>query len=108
MTYNSLLVATGGTPPYTYSITGTLPAGLSLNTATGVITGVPSGVAVSSFTAMASDSAAGSASSSCTINTSNQPSPVPAPPSFILVLTGLACAVLYRSRERITRLAAKS
>jgi hypothetical protein len=38
----SPLTASGGTPPYTYSVTsGTLPAGLSLNTSTGVVTGTP-------------------------------------------------------------------
>lgn len=36
------LTATGGTPPYTFFVsTGTLPAGLSLNPATGVISGTP-------------------------------------------------------------------
>jgi hypothetical protein len=32
---------TGGTAPYSYSIVGSLPAGLSLNTSTGEITGTP-------------------------------------------------------------------
>ena len=36
--YNFSLVATGGLPPYTWSVTG-LPAGLSFNSATGVIGG---------------------------------------------------------------------
>lgn len=33
--------ATGGTPPYEYSLTGALPPGLSFNPATGAITGTP-------------------------------------------------------------------
>ena len=33
------LTVTGGTAPYTFSIVGTLPAGLTLNTATGAVTG---------------------------------------------------------------------
>jgi Putative Ig domain len=37
----SPLTASGGTPPYAYSYTGTLPAGLSLNASTGVVTGTP-------------------------------------------------------------------
>lgn len=36
------LTASGGATPYTYSHTGTLPAGLSLNTSTGAVTGTPS------------------------------------------------------------------
>jgi hypothetical protein len=40
--YNAVLAATGGTPPYTWSLTsGTFPAGLMLNAATGAITGTP-------------------------------------------------------------------
>jgi len=40
--YSATLTATGGTGPYTWSIpTGSLPAGLTLNPATGVISGTP-------------------------------------------------------------------
>jgi hypothetical protein len=40
--YNfSPLTASGGTAPYTYSYMGTLPAGLSFNVSTGVVTGLP-------------------------------------------------------------------
>jgi hypothetical protein len=39
--YTHALAAAGGTGPYTYSLTGTLPAGLSLNA--GVISGTPAG-----------------------------------------------------------------
>jgi hypothetical protein len=105
--YASAVVATGGTTPYTlYSITpGVLPAGLALNSSTGAVTGTPSGVGSNNFTANVTDSAAGSASSSCNITTTNQPPTVPAPSSLSLVLIGLACAAVYRSRERIVRLA---
>jgi subtilisin family serine protease len=40
--YSAVLAATGGIPPYTWSIAGgTLPGGLSLNAATGTISGTP-------------------------------------------------------------------
>ncbi len=48
-TFNATLVATGGTTPYRWSITsGALPAGLTLATATGVISGTPTAAATNS------------------------------------------------------------
>jgi hypothetical protein len=42
--YMTRILVQGGTPPYAFSIiSGTLPTGLSLNAATGAITGVPTG-----------------------------------------------------------------
>ena len=41
MTSFSPLTPSGGAPPYIYSYTGTLPAGLSFNTSTGAVTGTP-------------------------------------------------------------------
>ena len=38
--YSAIVTATGGTTPYSWSATG-LPAGLNLNTATGVLSGTP-------------------------------------------------------------------
>jgi hypothetical protein len=41
--YSATLVASGGTAPYSWSLTGgTLPVGLTLNAATGVVSGTPS------------------------------------------------------------------
>ncbi len=55
--YNTMLAATGGITPYTWSISsGTLPAGLRLNTGTGAITGTPAGAGVSNFTVQVLDS----------------------------------------------------
>jgi hypothetical protein len=57
--YSSSVTATGGTPPYTWSVVvGSLPAGLNLNPSTGAISGTP-GVAAAgttSFTVQAADS----------------------------------------------------
>ena len=46
--YSATLTATGGTIPYTWSLAGgTLPAGLLLNTSTGVISGTPTATVTS-------------------------------------------------------------
>ncbi len=54
--YSQTPAASGGAPPYVWSITaGSLPAGLSLNTASGAITGTPTAATNSSFTLKVSD-----------------------------------------------------
>ena len=60
--YSQQLAATGGAPPYTWSVTaGTLPDGLSLSSA-GVLSGTPTAAGNASFTVGVSDAGAGSAS----------------------------------------------
>jgi hypothetical protein len=55
--YSAALAATGGVPPYTWSVTsGKLPTGLSLNPATGVISGTPAVLGTSGFTVGVTDS----------------------------------------------------
>ncbi len=56
--YSATLTATGGNTPYTWSLTGgTLPAGLTLNTSTGAITGTPTAaVTASALTFAVTDS----------------------------------------------------
>lgn len=57
--YSELLQATGGTQPYSWSITaGNLPTGLSLDASTGEISGAPTASGTSSFTVQVKDSAA--------------------------------------------------
>ncbi len=54
--YSQTLQATGGTSPYTWSVaSGSLPSGLSLNSSTGVISGMPTQTGASSFTVDATD-----------------------------------------------------
>ena len=55
------LTASGGTAPYSWSATG-LPTGLSINAATGVVSGTPSAAGTYSVTATATASAGGSGS----------------------------------------------
>ncbi|MGN7102218.1 putative Ig domain-containing protein [Ralstonia holmesii] len=58
--YSQTFSATGGTAPYTYAVTtGTLPAGLSLNASTGVLSGTPTTLGSSTFTVRATDSSTG-------------------------------------------------
>ena len=83
-TYTTTLAATGGTTPYTWSVTtGSLPAGLSLDAATGVVSGTPTASGTSSFTVQATDS-----SSPAQIATANLSITVsPAEPADLSVTT---------------------
>jgi len=65
--YNSLVAATGGTPPYTFSITGSLPPTLSLIASTGLLIGTPTGAGTFSFGTRVQDSASSVATNSCSI-----------------------------------------
>jgi tetratricopeptide (TPR) repeat protein len=61
--YDQIVVATGGTAPFTWSISsGSLPAGLSLNSTTGAMTGTPTTSATTptgfTFTVTVTDSSA--------------------------------------------------
>lgn len=67
--YSATLAASGGTPPYTsWSISsGSLPADLTLNSATGAITGIPTVTGAFNFTVQVIDSSGGVASRSLSI-----------------------------------------
>lgn len=75
------IAATGGTPPYTFSTTGSFPAGLTLNSSTGAITGTPTQGGRDSFTAQVTDSAGIIATKTLAINVIaivfTTPSPLP-------------------------------
>ncbi len=62
VSYAATPVVTGGTSPYTWSVSaGSLPAGLTLNTSTGAVTGTPTTSGSASFTIEATDSVGGTA-----------------------------------------------
>ncbi|MFN7564995.1 MAG: putative Ig domain-containing protein, partial [Prosthecobacter sp.] len=54
--FSQTVTPSGGVAPYTFAVTvGALPAGLSLNTTTGVISGIPTATTAASFTIRATD-----------------------------------------------------
>ena len=75
--YSATLAATGGTTPYTWSLTaGTLPAGLSLNATTGAISGTPTATAsATALTLKLTDSS--SPAQSMSVNLTLTIAPVP-------------------------------
>jgi hypothetical protein len=71
--YSQTLSATGGKLPVTWSVTvGTLPAGLSLNASTGVISGTPTSNATGSITFRVIDANAVVATKALTLTISSQ------------------------------------
>ncbi len=67
--YNQTLAASSGTPPYNWTIvSGALPPGLMLNSATGVVQGTPTTPGLSQFVAMVGDSAGRLATGLVSIN----------------------------------------
>lgn len=85
--FNSSLTATGGVPPYSFSIiAGSLPPGLTLNASTGAITGTPTTAGTFNFTAQVMDSSGNAAGNTATSSCSIVISPAP-PPSNVCSLT---------------------
>ncbi len=73
--YSQTLVGTGGSTPYAWSVTaGSLPAGLTLNGATGVISGTPTGSGSSTFTVTLTDAANQTATQSYMVSVLASPS----------------------------------
>jgi len=66
--YSATVAGAGGTTPYTWSIlSGSLPASLSLNATTGIISGTPTGAGTSSFTVKLTDHAGNTATQALSI-----------------------------------------
>ncbi|GLQ45169.1 hemagglutinin [Dyella lipolytica] len=69
--YNTTISASGGSAPYTYAVTsGVLPAGLSLNTTTGAVSGTPTAGGTFNFTVTATDANSATASGSFSLTVS--------------------------------------
>jgi hypothetical protein len=76
--YSANLAASGGIPPYTWQIGGSLPTGLNLNTNTGAITGTPTSSGTNFFTVLVNDSNGGNATKDLSIainSTGSTPAP---------------------------------
>ena len=81
--YSATLAVSGGASPYKWGITsGTLPAGLSLNSSSGVISGIPTGASSSSVTFEVTDGAGNTASQAISIT-------VAPPPPLTITTTSL-------------------
>ncbi|MGX5773722.1 IPT/TIG domain-containing protein [Methylorubrum zatmanii] len=66
--YSQSFTATGGTAPYTYTISaGSLPAGLALDAATGALAGTPGQAATASFTVTGTDATGATGAAAYTI-----------------------------------------
>jgi hypothetical protein len=69
--YSATLLASGGTPPYTWSIVaGSLPAGLTLGASSGVISGTPTTSGTYNFTVQVTDSSSQTATQALSITVS--------------------------------------
>jgi hypothetical protein len=72
--YKIRLAARGGTQPYSWTVTaGTLPSGLTLNSGTGVISGVPTAVGTTDLTATVKDNQGATRSAKLTLVVSPTP-----------------------------------
>jgi hypothetical protein len=56
--YSQTNTASGGTTPYTYSISGTLPAGVTFDASTGTVSGTPTAAGSFNYTVTVTDAAA--------------------------------------------------
>jgi hypothetical protein len=75
--YAAQLSATGGSAPYTWSLSsGALPGGLTLSPSTGLISGTPTTQGAFGFSVIATDANGTKASASFVINVSNSTSPL--------------------------------
>jgi uncharacterized protein (TIGR03118 family) len=105
--YSQTLAVTGGSPPYSnWTITnGSLPPGLSLNAATGTISGTPVGISGTfSFTLNVSDSSGATSTGSFQLNI--QPASIPLPMSRVGSFAQVAAGGGWKSIMTLINLSA--
>jgi uncharacterized protein (TIGR03118 family) len=105
--YSQTLAATGGSAPYSnWTITnGSLPPGLSLNAATGTISGTPIGVSGTfSFTLNVSDSSGSTSTGSFQLNI--QPASIPLPMTRVGSFAQVAAGAGWKSIMTLINLSA--
>ncbi len=100
ISYAALLSATGGMPPYQWSVLGGLPTGLTLSS-NGLISGTPSGAmgGTSNFVVRVTDSQGKTTPANMAITVGDPPAPppapepVPVPPLAIGGCSGASCTL---------------
>ncbi|MFO0726369.1 MAG: putative Ig domain-containing protein [Myxococcota bacterium] len=92
LAYSAQLSASGGMAPFAWGITGSLPNGLSLNPATGVISGVPTAAATTSFSVDLSDGSTPAQDTSAPISIT-----ISAPGSLAITTASLPDGVIGRA-----------
>jgi hypothetical protein len=99
--YSTMLDASTGTAPYSWLLTsGELPDGLSLNGATGQISGTPTTLGPFNFIYMALDTNTQESVTSQIEVVANTPTQVPALPDWAMILMGLLLMITMRQMER--------
>ncbi len=83
--YSQTLAASGRIAPYTWSVvSGSLPAGLSLTSAGGVISGTPTAAGTSTFTVQVADAESTPATATASLSLTVVPAPVPVASTTVL------------------------